>query len=61
MIHGGPHSMWRDQWVTRWNYHLLARPGYVVLLTNYTGSTGYGEKFAQEHPGRSAHWPGEGD
>jgi dipeptidyl aminopeptidase/acylaminoacyl peptidase len=51
VIHGGPHSMWRDQWVTRWNYHLLARPGYIVLLTNYTGSTGYGEKFAQEIQG----------
>jgi dipeptidyl aminopeptidase/acylaminoacyl peptidase len=47
VMHGGPHSMWRDQWVTRWNYHLLAKPGYVVLLTNYTGSTGFGEKFAQ--------------
>lgn len=47
VIHGGPHSMWRDQFVLRWNYHLLAAPGYVVLLTNYTGSTGFGEKFAQ--------------
>jgi dipeptidyl aminopeptidase/acylaminoacyl peptidase len=47
VMHGGPHSMWRDQWVLRWNYHLLAAPGYVVLLTNYTGSTGFGEKFAQ--------------
>jgi dipeptidyl aminopeptidase/acylaminoacyl peptidase len=47
LIHGGPHSMWVDQFVVRWNYHLLAQPGYVVLLTNYTGSTGFGEKFAQ--------------
>lgn len=47
VIHGGPHTMWRDQWVTRWNYHLLAAPGYVVLLTNYSGSTGFGEAFAQ--------------
>lgn len=51
VMHGGPHSMWRDQWVTRWNYHLLAQPGYVVLLTDYTGSTGYGEKFAQDVQG----------
>jgi dipeptidyl aminopeptidase/acylaminoacyl peptidase len=51
VMHGGPHSMWRDQWVTRWNYHLLARPGYLVLLTDYTGSTGYGEKFAQDVQG----------
>jgi dipeptidyl aminopeptidase/acylaminoacyl peptidase len=48
LIHGGPASMWSDQFVLRWNYHLLAAPGYVVLLTNYTGSTGSGEKFAQE-------------
>jgi dipeptidyl aminopeptidase/acylaminoacyl peptidase len=40
--------MWRDQISLRWNYHLLARPGYVVLATDYTGSTGYGERFAQE-------------
>lgn len=51
LIHGGPHSMWRDQFFTRWNYHLLAAPGYVVLLTDYTGSTGYGERFAQEIEG----------
>jgi dipeptidyl aminopeptidase/acylaminoacyl peptidase len=46
-IHGGPHTMSRDQFHTRWNYHLLTAPGYVVLTTNYTGSTGFGEKFAQ--------------
>lgn len=48
LMHGGPHGMWIDQFVIRWNYHLLSQPGYVVLLTNYTGSTGFGEKFAQE-------------
>lgn len=58
VMHGGPHSMWRDQWVTRWNYHLLAKPGYVVLLTNYTGSTGFGEKFAQQIQGDPLAGPG---
>jgi len=48
LIHGGPANMWRDQITLRWNYHLLAQPGYVVLLTNYTGSTGFGEKFARD-------------
>src|SRR5262249_41386626 len=38
VIHGGPASMWRDEISLRWDYHLLAAPGYVVLLTNYTGS-----------------------
>ena len=46
LIHGGPHSMWRDAISLRWNYHLLAQPGYIVLLTDYSGSAGYGEKFA---------------
>ena len=47
VMHGGPHSMWRDNWGLRWNYFMLSRPGYVVLLTNYSGSTGFGEAFAQ--------------
>lgn len=47
LIHGGPHIMWRDQFFLRWNYHLIGAPGYVVLLTNYRGSTGFGETFAQ--------------
>ena len=47
VIHGGPHTMWRDNWGLRWNYFMLSRPGYVVLLTNYSGSTGFGEAFAQ--------------
>jgi dipeptidyl aminopeptidase/acylaminoacyl peptidase len=47
LIHGGPHNMWRDDITYRWNYHLLGAPGYVMLLTNYTGSTGFGERFAQ--------------
>jgi dipeptidyl aminopeptidase/acylaminoacyl peptidase len=45
LIHGGHANMWRDQITYRWNYHLLASPGYVVLLTDYRGSTGYGETF----------------
>ena len=40
--------MWRDQISLRWNYHLLAAPGYVVLMTNYTGSSGLGEEFARD-------------
>lgn len=47
LMHGGPHGMWKDHFFTRWNYHLLGAPGYVVLMTNYTGSTGYGEAFSQ--------------
>lgn len=48
VMHGGPASSWKENWSYRWNYQLLAKPGYVLLLTDYTGSTGYGEKFSQE-------------
>lgn len=47
LIHGGPHTMWRDSYSTRWNYHLIAQSGMVLLLTNYSGSTGFGEAFAR--------------
>ena len=48
LIHGGAANMWRDQITFRWNYHLLGEPGYVVLMTNYTGSSGFGEQFARD-------------
>lgn len=59
MIHGGPHSMWRDVFFLRWNYHYVASPGYVVLMTDYTGSTGYGEQFAQQIQFDPLKGPGE--
>jgi dipeptidyl aminopeptidase/acylaminoacyl peptidase len=59
VMHGGPHSMWRDNWGLRWNYFMLTRPGYVVLLTNYSGSTGFGEKFAQSIQGDPLKGPGD--
>ncbi|MEO5763607.1 MAG: S9 family peptidase [Vicinamibacteria bacterium] len=46
--HGGPNAMSSDGFSTRWNYHLLTAPGYYLIMTNYTGSTGFGEKFADD-------------
>lgn len=59
VIHGGPHGMWRDQFFVRWNYHLLAAPGYVLLLTNYSGSTGFGEEFSRSIQGDPLKGPGD--
>ena len=59
MIHGGAASTNPDQIGLRWNYHLLAEPGYVVLMTDYTGSTGEGEAFAQAIKGDPLKTPGE--
>jgi len=47
LIHGGAANMWTDAISLRWNYHLLGAPGYVMLMTDYSGSTGYGEAFSQ--------------
>jgi dipeptidyl aminopeptidase/acylaminoacyl peptidase len=47
LIHGGPAAYDSDQIGLRWNYHLLGAPGYVVLTVDYTGSTSFGEQFAQ--------------
>ena len=51
LIHGGPQSAWGDDWSYRWNPELFASPtsstssGYVVIMINFHGSTGYGQKF----------------
>ncbi len=57
LIHGGPAVMMGDEFGRQWNYHLLARPGYVVLFSNYTGSTGYGEAFSQAIDGDTLRGP----
>jgi dipeptidyl aminopeptidase/acylaminoacyl peptidase len=45
LIHGGPQSAWGDEWSYRWNPELFAANGYVVVMINFHGSTGYGQKF----------------
>jgi len=45
MVHGGPQGMIADSWHPRWNAQLFATPGYVVLMPNFHGSKGYGQKF----------------
>jgi dipeptidyl aminopeptidase/acylaminoacyl peptidase len=45
LIHGGPQSAWGDDWSYRWNPELFAANGYVVVMINFHGSTGYGQKF----------------
>ena len=47
LLHGGPAASSKDIWSYRWNYHLLAKAGFVIIATDYTGSTGYGEQFSQ--------------
>ena len=48
LIHGGPQGAWHDEWHARWNYQLVASPGYAVVAVNPRGSTGYGQKFTDQ-------------
>jgi dipeptidyl aminopeptidase/acylaminoacyl peptidase len=48
LIHGGPQGAWGDSWSYRWNAELFAANGYVVVMINPRGSTGYGQKFIDE-------------
>jgi dipeptidyl aminopeptidase/acylaminoacyl peptidase len=45
LIHGGPEGAWGGDWSYRWNPELFAANGYVVIMINFHGSTGYGQKF----------------
>jgi dipeptidyl aminopeptidase/acylaminoacyl peptidase len=51
LIHGGPQGAWNDNWGYRWNPQIYANNGYVVLMPNPRGSTGYGQKFVAEISG----------
>ncbi|KAI8632039.1 prolyl oligopeptidase [Xylariaceae sp. FL1651] len=45
LIHGGPQGAWGDSWSTRWNPAIFAEQGYVAVMPNPTGSTGYGQDY----------------
>ena len=48
LIHGGPQGFWGHSWTYRWNAQVFAAAGYVVVMPNPRGSTGYGQKFIDE-------------
>jgi dipeptidyl aminopeptidase/acylaminoacyl peptidase len=56
LIHGGPQGAWGEDWTYRWNAQVFAGAGYVVVMPNPRGSTGYGEKFTDEI---NADWGGK--
>jgi len=56
LIHGGPQGAWGDAWSYRWNPELMAANGYVVVMVNPRGSTGYGQAFID---GVNGDWGGK--
>ncbi|MBO0862264.1 MAG: S9 family peptidase [Chloracidobacterium sp.] len=51
LIHGGPQGAWLDNWGYRWNPQMWAARGYITVLINPHGSTGYGQAFTEEISG----------
>jgi dipeptidyl aminopeptidase/acylaminoacyl peptidase len=57
LLHGGPQGAWGNSWTYRWNAELFAATGnYVVVMINFHGSTGYGQKFTDSISGN---WGGK--
>ena len=48
LIHGGPQGAWGESFSFRWNPQVFATAGFVVVMPNPRGSTGYGSKFTDE-------------
>ena len=48
LIHGGPQGAWKENWGYRWNPQVFAAAGFVVVMPNPRGSTGYGQKFTDD-------------
>jgi dipeptidyl aminopeptidase/acylaminoacyl peptidase len=48
LIHGGPQGAWGETWTYRWNAQVFASAGYLVVMPNPRGSTGYGQKFIDD-------------
>ncbi len=48
LIHGGPQGAWGESWSYRWNPQMFAARGYVILMPNPRGSTGFGQKFVED-------------
>jgi dipeptidyl aminopeptidase/acylaminoacyl peptidase len=56
LIHGGPQGAWEDNWGYRWNPQVFAGAGWLVVMPNPRGSTGFGQKFIDEI---NADWGGK--
>jgi len=53
LIHGGPQGSFGNGWSYRWNPQTYAGQGYAVVMNDFHGSTGYGQKFTDAISG---HW-----
>ena len=45
LVHGGPQGSFGNMFHYRWNAQLWAAQGFAVVMVDFHGSTGYGQKF----------------
>jgi len=45
ILHGGPQGANEDQWHYRWNGQAFASAGFITVMPNPRGSTGFGQAF----------------
>jgi dipeptidyl aminopeptidase/acylaminoacyl peptidase len=53
LIHGGPQGSFGNGWSYRWNPQTYAGQGFAVVMVDFHGSVGYGQKFTDAISG---HW-----
>ena len=51
LVHGGPQGSFGNMFHYRWNAQLWAAQGYGVVMIDFHGSTGYGQKFTDSIAG----------
>ena len=51
MFNGGPQTCLDQHWSYRWNFGMMAHQGYVVLLPNRHGDSGFGQAWKEQISG----------
>ena len=51
MFNGGPQTSLDQSWSYRWNFRMMCQQGYVVLLPNRHGDSGFGQAWKEQISG----------
>ena len=51
MFNGGPQSSLDETWSYRWNFRMICQQGYVVVLPNRHGDSGFGQAWKEQISG----------
>jgi len=51
MFNGGPQSCLDQSWSYRWNFRLMCQQGYIVILPNRHGNSGFGQAWKEQISG----------